>query len=329
MHRFVTWLSEASREFEAVWTHRATALTILLITAAVSLWAICTVPSMGTSIAILGGVAALMTTRDTMPPLEKAGYIVVITILLVAEVKAIRNNDATVKSDKDAQNAQYETLKHQTQQLRDQASTILTNTNTAITAGQVQFANTMEQLQGEQRSIEKTVAQTGPHADLEYRNLSLGEAEGPNPSRPAPLFVAGKSYHLYVQFINAGTDTGTLRSSLGKTYVGKPLDLADQKSLTKRFESDWKTRRVPPPAVFSQGIEGISEMMTDPLTDADIVDVMAKRKALYYLLRFEFSDRQGIWFSDYCFEIVNPGQFLGLSEPCWVHNRTRYRPNIK
>jgi hypothetical protein len=308
------------------WNSRAIAFGLLAACAALALWAIYTIPSPGTSVAILGGVAALMTTRTDMRPLEKAGYIAVITILLVAEIAAIRKNDAEIQNDRLVQNRNYQTLRRQTQELRDQAASILSNTETVIKDGQVQFKETTSRLRKEEKSLQTTVDQTGPHADLQYKNLLPGEGEGPNPKAPPLPFVPDRSYHLWVLLNNAGNDTATLRSFFGKTYVAKPIDKAAQKTIEEKFEDDWRTREMKPTSLFSPGQDGVSEMNTTPLSEADIVDIKARRKALYYLMRFEFSDKKGIWFSDYCFGIQNPGQYLGLSWPCWEHNRVRYKP---
>jgi hypothetical protein len=84
------------------WNSNSVAFAVWFIASIASLWAIFDTPSMGVSIAILGGIGAIMTTRTTMRPLERAGYIIVITVLLIAEIFAIQRNnreESTTRTD--------------------------------------------------------------------------------------------------------------------------------------------------------------------------------------------------------------------------------------
>ena len=102
------------KRLERVWNSKSVAVAMLLAFFLLSLWSIHSVHSAGTAIAVLGGVAAVMTTRTEMKFLEKAGYIVVITILVIAELKAIQKSDEDVRQEREEQLHQFTELRNET-----------------------------------------------------------------------------------------------------------------------------------------------------------------------------------------------------------------------
>jgi hypothetical protein len=81
-------------DVERLWGRWQVSLVLGLISTAFAVWAAITVPSPGTAIALLGGVAALMSIRPApMRPLEKAGWILILTVLLTTEIRSIRKTD--------------------------------------------------------------------------------------------------------------------------------------------------------------------------------------------------------------------------------------------
>jgi hypothetical protein len=72
-----------------------------------ALWAWRTLPAPGISIAILGLVAAVMSLRGEMRPVEKAAWMLIISTLLVAEIETIRSDrmhaDNQAKTDRATQ----------------------------------------------------------------------------------------------------------------------------------------------------------------------------------------------------------------------------------
>ena len=317
MARFRDWIKEENA-INGLWNSRWVGTPIWIAFGLLTLyWRYC-MPPPGYAIGALAVVAGIMSVRE-MKTLARVSWVFLLVCLLLTEFHAIDNDRA---ENQEQQKKFFDTQQQGFSQIASQASA-----NFAATTADLKTA--IEGLSLNIKIANQTLQQTLPHADLQYKTISLGEREGPNPFAPVPAFIPGRSYHLYVLFNNAGTETGTLKSFLGKTYVAKPLDMTEEKSLSRRFEADWKARQIPSSAMFTPGEDGFSEMRTDPLSDTDVADVLAGRKALYYLLRIEFSDKQGTWFSDYCFGIQNPGEYLGLSWPCWVHNQTRYRPKPK
>lgn len=79
-------------------------VALLVIGTLFALWAYITVPSPGTAIAILGVAAALMSIRPTpMLSLEKAGWILILTLLLIAEFRSIHKSDLNNASQRQDQ----------------------------------------------------------------------------------------------------------------------------------------------------------------------------------------------------------------------------------
>jgi hypothetical protein len=314
MVRLPGWLREEGA-LKALWNSPRVGVPLWSACGVLTLCWFFWVPHPGYAIGALALVAGIMSVRE-IKTMGKICWISLLIALLLTEFHAIDKDRA---ENQEQQKKFFDAQKQGFGQIASQASTNFAATTSSLKAA-------IEGLSLNIKIANQTLQQTQPYADLQYKNLSLGGKEGPNPAIPLPAFVPGRSYHLYVLFNNAGAETGVLRAFLGKTYMAKPFDLAAESALTKKFETDWVGRTIRPPATFSPGSNGLTEMVTDPLSDADIADIMAGRKALYYLLRFKFSDKQGVWFSDYCFGIQNPGQYFGLSWPCAVHNRTRYQP---
>jgi hypothetical protein len=77
-------------DVERLWGRWQVSLVLGLISTACAVWVAITVPSPGTAIALLGGVAALMSIRPApMRPLEKGGWILILTVLLTTEIRSI------------------------------------------------------------------------------------------------------------------------------------------------------------------------------------------------------------------------------------------------
>jgi len=76
-----------------------------------AIWTWWTVPAPGVSIAILGLVAAVMSLRGEMRPLEKAAWMLIISGLLVSEIQSIRTDrrqaDEQAKSDRQIQDEAF------------------------------------------------------------------------------------------------------------------------------------------------------------------------------------------------------------------------------
>jgi len=109
---------------EQAWRAWPTAVLLCSGGAAIALWALQTLPAPGISIAILGVVAAIMSLRGEMRSLEKASWMLIISVLLVAEIHSIRtdrtNTDTKAKKDRDTQDQAFTlVLKKEDQQLQE------------------------------------------------------------------------------------------------------------------------------------------------------------------------------------------------------------------
>jgi hypothetical protein len=109
---------------EKVWKSWPTSVLLCGIGAAAAMWVRWTLPAPGISIAILGLVAAVMSLRGEMRPLEKASWMLIISTLLVAEIQSIRTDrthaDSQAKSDRVAQDRAFElVLKKEDAQLQE------------------------------------------------------------------------------------------------------------------------------------------------------------------------------------------------------------------
>jgi hypothetical protein len=131
-HSSRTKLRRLLKGCETHWNNPRVALGLLLVFAAIAFYALLTLPSIGVSIALLGAVAALMTTRTEMKFPEKVGYIVVVTILLIAEVGAIKRSDESAKRDRADQIEQFKSL-------RDRTQSILRETESSLEQNRQQF----------------------------------------------------------------------------------------------------------------------------------------------------------------------------------------------
>jgi hypothetical protein len=109
---------------EEIWKSWPMAVLLCGSGAVAAIWAWRSVPAPGISIAILGLVAAVMSLRGEMRPLEKAAWMLIISVLLVAEIQSIRTDriraDNQAKSDRQAQDTAFElVLKKEDAQLQE------------------------------------------------------------------------------------------------------------------------------------------------------------------------------------------------------------------
>jgi|ERR1700674_1397348 len=97
---------------EGIWKSWPVSVLLCGGGAVAALWAWRTLPAPGISIAILGLVAAVMSLRGEMRPIEKAAWMLIISTLLVAEIHSIRSDrthaDNQAKVDRAAQDAAFE-----------------------------------------------------------------------------------------------------------------------------------------------------------------------------------------------------------------------------
>jgi hypothetical protein len=117
-------MREWEEKAERIWKSWPISILLCSCGAFFALWAWCTLPVPGVSIAILGLVAAIMSLRGEMRPLEKAAWMLIISVLLVAEIKSIRSDrthaENQAKAERSAQDAAFElVLKKEDAQLQE------------------------------------------------------------------------------------------------------------------------------------------------------------------------------------------------------------------
>jgi hypothetical protein len=97
---------------EGIWKSWPVSVLLCGGGAVAALWAWRTLPVPGISIGILGLVAAIMSLRGEMRPVEKASWMLIISTLLVAEISSIRSDrthaENQAKADRAAQDAAFE-----------------------------------------------------------------------------------------------------------------------------------------------------------------------------------------------------------------------------
>ena len=139
--------------------------------------------------------------------------------------------------------------------------------------------------------------------------------------------VPNVQYSINVYSTNAASDMGTVYKLLVKVYVGAPDDLATQKALVKKFDKEWRERKMTlHSSPVTPGEQGIHTFKTDPLSVDEANDINSGRKTLYYIIRFAFQDATGKWESDYCYDNQSPTKdYSWIRHPCdGKYNRHRY-----
>jgi len=153
-----------------------------------------------------------------------------------------------------------------------------------------------------------TQTQTQPHALLHVDRVI---------TEPKPKNIV---FHVYV--VNDGSEAATKVSYLTKGYVTDSLDLGTENEIVQRFESDWTlgSHMLKAPIPLRENTALPND--TEPMTTKEITDLLAGKKALYYITRLTYSDSTGNWVSDRC-SVSIVGQ--GLPHVCVSLNEQRYK----
>jgi hypothetical protein len=286
------WLPEGVNWLEKVWQSWPASLILGLVSAGFAVWAIWVTPSPGTSIAILGAVAALMSVRPEMRPLEKAGWLIIITVLLVAEVHSIRKNDKDVSSER---TAQQETLKA----LNDKATSITNELKTAL------------------NDVDKTLKQTQPRAAIRF---DMFEFNG-QPSK----IDANVSYGFDWYFTNIGSETAEDIDALARIYVGKADDKPAQIQLQRRFEEEWKSATPFRLGKLVPGNTPAYQSINRTFENSQVKE-LNEGGTIYLFVRFEYSDDVGRLRTDACSSLQRSGTEIDLRvlHSCLVFDNFRY-----
>ena len=237
-------------------------------------WILC-IPPPGYAIGALAVVAGVMSVRE-MKTLGKVTWVVLLICLLMTEFRAI-NADRV-----ENQRQQKEFFESQ-------------KTGFSGIAGQEKqdFDATAASLKLAIDGLNQTLKQTHPYAAIRFDKI---EFAGPPPGQI--LANAPMKFNFY--YTDNGAETASNVRYLGKLYVGKQDDKADQFKLAKNFEADWSsgkeivtTRSVLVPVI--QSLSSIERTLSD-----EEAKQLSQYATLYFFVRFEYSDSTGKWRTDGC-----------------------------
>jgi len=287
-------MNNVEESVERFWKSWPIAVLLLLVCLAGALWAVWVTPSPGVAIGILGAVAAVMSLRPEMHQLEKAGWIAIVTTLLVAELHSIRDNDKTVADERTSQQAKLETL-------NSESHTIIDNLRTTLS------------------EVDTTLKQTQPHAAIRFDRFEItGVATN-------PTFAANVPYRFNYYFTNGGSVAAENIRIMANIYTGKADDKATQIDLARQFGKDWKSAS---PKLIMSLAPDVPRFGTVEKTLSDEEFVKLKDGGTFYLLvRFQYSDASGRWGTDACegFQRNSATQIaLNLTHPCNAFQDFRY-----
>jgi hypothetical protein len=122
----------------AIWNHWKTGAVLIVVTAAVATWLILRPQLPGIAVAVLALSAAIMSLRTDTNLRERAGWCIVLGLLLIAETIAIHKDRA--ESDKAAANKQIE--------LNTQFQGIASQIRQDIAGNQSHYVSTLRQVNG-------------------------------------------------------------------------------------------------------------------------------------------------------------------------------------
>jgi hypothetical protein len=265
------------------------------------------VPPPGYAATTLGVVAALMAARTKASGVEKAGWMVMIGVLLFVEAKAIRKDRAENEAKQERDRGQ------QKQSFIDIGEGI----RAAIKQNQDHFDATTREMNDTLKTAEATLKNTTPYALLEFQEI--------NPYVPSFPMRAGGAVTFNISFINDGSETAQDTHYDAKLYVRRPESIDDQKEIAAEFDTWWsksrhrenKNIRIRFPMMFT--------INSPAFTEDEVKSINNKTSTLYFLTRFTWKDRTGNWVGDECFMFRDPTHDLVLGDICTVHNNPRYR----
>jgi len=149
-----------------LWTRRSQWLGYAWVSTgfALALWALVELPPPGVSIGILAAVGIFVTFRDLVK-VEKAAWMVIITILVVVEIESIKRNDDANRIERENQTKRLETLNGQTDE-------IVSGLQRQIAENQARYITTLNNLQ----AISKEAATASKSAAESAQNSTGGDS---------------------------------------------------------------------------------------------------------------------------------------------------------
>jgi len=284
-----------------------------LVCALISIaWLFVYPPSSGYAISLMAFAAAMMTVHSGMNRFQKAIWLVLICILLPTEFRAIKQDRQTASiealQERAVQEAHFSDVrKGQEQDFQN----ITEGFKRTLVQNEHEFRATQIALEKNLWAAKTTQTQTQPHALLHVDRVIT------EPKQTSIVF------HAYV--VNDGSEAASKVSYLTKGYVTDSLDHGTENEIAQRFESDWTLGSHMLKAPFPLHENTALPNDTEPITTKEITDLLAGKKALYYITRLTYSDSTGNWVSDHC-SVLIVGQ--GLPHACVMLNEQRYKISV-
>jgi len=272
-----------------IWCSWPLSLFFVLLSAGAAIWALCKTPSPGVAIGILGAVAVVMTIRPQMRFLQHAVWLVIITTLLIAEVRSIRKNDSDVASARKEQQLKLETL-------NTESETIIGDLKTTLA------------------EVDQTLRQTQPHATVRFQNMAFGDKY--NELKVDTLYTFNYAH------VNDGAENAVNLKKAATIYVGKHDDKKTELIFAQQFEKGWPRNAEVVRTGFPPNIPSFST-----IHKAFTLDEMKQLAdaTIYYFVRFEYSDSTGKWRSDTCGQFQMDKQLNPqVAHGCAVFTNFRY-----
>ncbi len=267
-------------------------------------------PNPGWAVAILAGVAAVMSVHGEMRGWQKAIWMMLIGCLLIIELRSISNDRA--ESDKRA------LAERQTQDLAFKGVRDAQDADFKVTAGAL--SNAIDGIQSTLKAADVTLIQTRPHAAIRFDRI---EFAGTKPSEIKAKTPYGFNYY----YVNRGAQTATGITGLVQIYVAQADNKEVQIQLSRQFEEAWNlgTLRQKSPSILVPDTP-VFGSIERTFTDEEILSLSPKG-TIYYLLRFEYSDETGRWRTDVCESLQRSSATninTNVFHTCSVFQRFRY-----
>jgi hypothetical protein len=260
-------------------------------------------PPVGTYIAILGLLAAIVAFFEKPTTLEKAVCVFAFCILTVFEISNLYKERESLE------------IKEHENRIQEAAAikSIIDGLQQSNQANQIRFNETIAGVKGTLEVANTAVLNTRPIAKLRETGIE--------PVIDPPIFMAGREMRWNIHYINDGNETAKSGKALASIYVGKLDDENDQRAMVIKFDKLWQTSAAKLIEVFP----ATPTMGTIPVTfNQDEIDALdARTQTMYLLWRFEWFDSTGHLASEGCIGAQNFHNWT-VTHNCVVHNRTRY-----
>jgi hypothetical protein len=286
-----------------MWVHRQKYALLLVLFAAMGV----AIPSwllshgyhvpVGVYIAIMGLVTAVATFHDEPSRVEKFGWILFATALMVAEIRNLYVAD------------------------REQAHTFsaisesmgATKTGLDGAVGQLQTLN--EQQRKSLEASQTAELNTRPFADIEF--------ETAQPANSLPITANGHSrFTVFYKNVGNAAPANTIMDF--RDYVG-PIDNAKfQKSMAADFDKWWTTsqhRKINP---VPPGRDAFGSFDSHTFTEGEVQALNDHTSTLYFIMRWTYTDNRGNWIGDVCLGYQDIRHDLVVGHECIVHTNHRY-----